>query len=669
MASSSQPETVSAPTRLPTLHQFFAPGGMLSQAHPNYEFRRGQLQMAEAVERALAEKRHLIVEAGTGTGKTLAYLLPVIRSGKRVIISTGTKNLQEQLYFKDIPFLEQHLGKLRVCYMKGRNNYLCRQKLYDLTNQPVLNGLQEIEQYRQIAEWEQTTESGDRAELKGIPEAAQLWQKLDARTERCTGQKCPQWDRCFITEMHRRAAESDIIIVNHHLFFADLALRQTGGPDAGVLPDFSAAIFDEAHELEDVAGNYFGVSVSNLRFEELARDIESTLQQKKTISPGVIQAVARLRERSRFFFGQLPPGEGRSAFAQREEFLEQHGDDYDAVLQSLGRTVAELELLPQKPEEVFGFVRRSQELQVQLEFIMESQDKNTVFWLEYRGESRRSRSGQTHIVLQATPIDVSQILKQTLFENLETAILTSATLAVAGAADRGNFEYMRQRVGLEHARELVVQSHFDYGKQAVLYVPPDMPDPRTPSFGRAAAEKIRRILEITQGRAFCLFTSYAQMNDIHDRLLGELPYPMLLQGTSPKSALLEEFRLTPNAVLFATSSFWQGVDVQGEQLSCVIIDRLPFAVPNDPVVAARIRTINADGGNAFFEYQVPAAVISLKQGFGRLVRSVKDRGVLALLDNRLLKQRYGKIFIDSLPAYKKTKDLAEVESFFGSDPS
>jgi ATP-dependent DNA helicase DinG len=642
---------------------------MLSQAHPNYEFRRGQLQMAEAVERALAEKRHLIVEAGTGTGKTLAYLLPVIRSGKRVIISTGTKNLQEQLYFKDIPFLEQHLGKLRVCYMKGRNNYLCRQKLYDLTNQPVLNGLQEIEQYRQIAEWEQTTESGDRAELKGIPEAAQLWQKLDARTERCTGQKCPQWDRCFITEMHRRAAESDIIIVNHHLFFADLALRQTGGPDAGVLPDFSAAIFDEAHELEDVAGNYFGVSVSNLRFEELARDIESTLQQKKTISPGVIQAVARLRERSRFFFGQLPPGEGRSAFAQREEFLEQHGDDYDAVLQSLGRTVAELELLPQKPEEVFGFVRRSQELQVQLEFIMESQDKNTVFWLEYRGESRRSRSGQTHIVLQATPIDVSQILKQTLFENLETAILTSATLAVAGAADRGNFEYMRQRVGLEHARELVVQSHFDYGKQAVLYVPPDMPDPRTPSFGRAAAEKIRRILEITQGRAFCLFTSYAQMNDIHDRLLGELPYPMLLQGTSPKSALLEEFRLTPNAVLFATSSFWQGVDVQGEQLSCVIIDRLPFAVPNDPVVAARIRTINADGGNAFFEYQVPAAVISLKQGFGRLVRSVKDRGVLALLDNRLLKQRYGKIFIDSLPAYKKTKDLAEVESFFGSDPS
>ena len=268
-------------------------------------------------------------------------------------------------------------------------------------------------------------------------------------------------------------------------------------------------------------------------------------------------------------------------------------------MQSLARVLAELELLPQKPEEVFGFSRRTQELQAQLAFILESTDKNTVFWIEYRGEGRRTRGGQTHIVLQATPIDVSQILKQTLFENLETAVLTSATLAVAGNPDRGNFDYVRQRVGLEHAREMVVTSHFDYAKQAILYVPPDMPDPRSTQFGRAAAEKIRRLLDITQGRAFCLFTSYAQMNDIHDRLLGELPFPMLLQGSAPKNALLEEFRLTPNAVLFATSSFWQGVDVQGEQLSCVIIDRLPFAVPNDPVVAARISAINSAAAMRF----------------------------------------------------------------------
>jgi ATP-dependent DNA helicase DinG len=668
MSSPSQPDTstLAGPRKLPTLHQFFAPGGILSQAHPNYEFRRGQLQMAEAVERALNERRHLIVEAGTGTGKTLAYLLPVIRSGKRVIISTGTKNLQEQLFFKDIPFMEDLVGKLRVCYMKGRSNYLCRQKLYDLTGQPVLSGLEEIEQYRQIAEWEPVTETGDRAELKGLPENTQLWQKLDARTDRCTGQKCAQWERCFITEMRRKALESDIVIVNHHLFFADLALRQSAAPDAGILPEFSAVIFDEAHELEDVASSYFGVSVSNLRFEELARDVEHTLQQKQAMTAGLLQALGRLRERTRFFFSLLPAGEGRFAFRGREAFLKKHGDEYDAVMQSLGRVFSEMEMLPAKPDEAFGFARRTQELQTHLAFLMESEDKNTVFWIDQRGEGRKTRSGQGHVILQATPIDVSQILKKSLFENVETAVLTSATLAVAATAQQhSNFDYIRQRVGLEHAREEVLPSHFDYAKQVLLYVPPDLPDPRTTSFARGAAEKIRRILEITQGRAFCLFTSYSQMHDIHDRLLGELPFPMLLQGSAPKNALLEEFRLTPGAVLFATASFWQGVDVQGEQLSCVIIDRLPFAVPNDPVVAARIRAIDEAGGNAFFEYQVPAAVISLKQGFGRLIRSVKDRGLLALLDNRVLKQRYGKIFVESLPAYRRTKDLADVEHFFG----
>lgn len=652
--------------------------------------------MAQAVEQALEEKRHLIVEAGTGTGKTLAYLMPVIRSGKRIIISTGTKNLQEQLFYKDVPFLEHALfgdnagtpdsaaqlgqgpGQLPVCYMKGRNNYLCRKKLYDLTDQPVLSGLEEIEQYRAIAAWEKTTGTGDRAELAELPEASALWHKLDARAEACIGQKCSEWDRCFITQMRRRGMESDIIIVNHHLFFADLAikLQADGAPDAGILPEAAAVIFDEAHELEDVAGNYFGISVSNRRVEDLARDVETSLQHNRMFSASLSGALGSLRERSQFFFSLLPPGEGRFAFETRREFLEENGDEFLALNQALTRLAGELEGLPQKPEEVFNFVRRAQELQVQLSFAMESDDRNTVFWIERRGGRNNSpqrhpsaslragsgaeKSGRQNVFLQATPIDIGPILRECLWSKLECAVLTSATLAVGGG-----FEYIRQRLGLEHARESVLPSHFDYENQALFYVPPDLPDARTPQFAAQAAERIRKLLEITRGRAFVLFTSYAQMNDVYQRLLGALEFPMLRQGDAPKSALLEEFRLTPNAVLFATSSFWQGVDVQGEQLSCVIIDRLPFAVPSDPVVAARVKAIDADGGNAFFQYQVPAAVITLKQGFGRLIRSLHDRGLLVLLDNRILKKQYGRVFIDSLPNYKKTTEMHVVEEFFG----
>ena len=617
--------------------------------------------MAQAVEQAIEERRHLIVEAGTGTGKTLAYLLPVIRSGKRVIISTGTKNLQEQLFHKDIPFLEQALfpegnRKLSVCYMKGRNNYLCRKKLYDLTGQPGLSGLDEIEQYRAIAAWEQTTQSGDRAELTSLPEASALWHKLDARADTCLGQKCSSWDKCFVTEMRRRGMESDILIVNHHLFFADLGIKQQAdhAPDAGILPDAGTVIFDEAHELEDVAGSYFGISVSAARLEELCSDVEASVQRNKMYMASLSGAIKSLRERSGFFFSLLPEGDGRFAFENRREFLEENGDEFVGLRQSLGRLGAEIENLPSKPEEVFAFARRAQELHVQLGFLMESEDKNTVFWIE------RRRGGREKISLQATPIDVGPILRECLWSKLESSVLTSATLAVGGG-----FDYIRGRLGIEPARDLVLPSHFDYPNQALLYVPPDLPDPRTPQFAAKAADRIRRLLEITRGRAFVLFTSYAQMRDIYQRLLGEVEFPMLLQGDAPKSALLEEFRLTPNCVLFATSSFWQGVDVQGEQLSCVIIDRLPFAVPSDPVVAARIKAIDAEGGNAFFQYQVPAAVITLKQGFGRLIRSLNDRGLLALLDNRILKKQYGRVFVESLPDYRRTTELGKVEEFFG----
>jgi ATP-dependent DNA helicase DinG len=661
------------PQSATSLYAFFAPGGLLSRTHPAYEFRRGQLQMAQAVEEALAQKRHLIVEAGTGTGKTLAYLLPVIKAGKRVLISTGTKTLQEQLFYKDVPFLAQALypngeGKLRVCYMKGRNNYLCRKKLYDLADQPVLNGLEEINQFAAIADWDKTTETGDRAELASVPEFSALWPKLDARTETCLGQKCSLYQKCFITEMRRRAAESDIIIINHHLFFADLAIRQAAehAPDAGILPECAAVIFDEAHELEDVATSYFGVTVSDFRVEELARDVEQAVVREKL--PIKLQSATRgLRDRAARFFAALPPGEGRFAFTNRPEFLEEKGDEYGGLMNAVARLSHDLHAVREKPEDVHGLIGRCDELRVQLSFIMESQDRNTVYWIERRGhvETRGRRGarvqlGRQHVFLQATPIDVSQILRQALFSQLETAVLTSATLAVSGG-----FQYIRARLGVEHAHELVVPSHFDFAQQAMLYVPPDLPEPTAPQFAERAAERIRRLLEISRGRAFCLFTSYAQMHHIHERLLGEVDFPLLLQGDAPKRALLEEFRNTPHAVLFATASFWQGVDVQGEQLSAVIIDRLPFAVPNDPVVAARVRAINEDGGNAFYEYQVPAAVITLKQGFGRLIRSLNDRGLLALLDNRILKKQYGRVFLESLPNYRRATELADVEEFFG----
>jgi ATP-dependent DNA helicase DinG len=667
-----------------SLYNFFAPGGVLAKTHPSYEFRRGQLQMAQAVEEALDQKRHLIVEAGTGTGKTLAYLLPVIRSGKRVIISTGTKNLQEQLFYKDVPFLEQTLfpegdRKLNVCYMKGRNNYLCKKKLYDLTDQPVLSGLEEIEHYRAIASWEKTTHTGDRAELATLPEASALWHKLDARADTCLGQKCSAFDQCFITGMRRRAMESDIIIVNHHLFFADLGIKQASeyAPDAGILPDVGAVIFDEAHELEDAAGSYFGVTVSSHRVEDLARDVENALMRHKMLSVSVSGALKSMRERSQLFFSLLPAGDGRFAFENRREFLEENGEEFLHLQQSIGRLGSELESIPGKPEEVFNFLRRGQELQVQLGFLMESEDPNTVFWIERRGWGGRGSGrrdggnqagesgtgrGRSSVFLQATPIDVAPILRNVLFEKLETAVLTSATLAVGGG-----FEYMKRRLGLEHGREMVLPSHFDYPNQAIFYVPPDLPDPRTPQFVAKAADRIRRLLEITRGRAFVLFTSYSQMHEVYNRLLGELEFPLLLQGDAPRMALLDEFRLTPHAVLFATSSFWQGVDVQGEQLSCVIIDRLPFAVPSDPVVAARVKAIDAEGGNAFFQYQVPAAVITLKQGFGRLIRSLHDRGLLTLLDNRILKKQYGRVFVESLPEYRRTTDLRDVERFFGAE--
>ena len=650
----------------PSMKEVFGPGGFLEKCmqggfdravvSSDYEYRAAQLEMAELVDDAFETHHHAIVEAGTGTGKTLAYLIPAISTGRRVVISTATKSLQEQLFQKDIPFLQKHFAPdLKVAVMKGRSNFLCLSKLNQIHDQALLKGIEEVDYFRQIKDWAKLSETGDRAELTFLPDDSDLWRKLDARRDTCTGQKCSSFNPCFVTGMHRRAKEADLIIVNHHLFFADLALKQD---DFGsILPEYSAVVFDEAHEMEDVASEYFGRQVSNFRCEELARDTDQTLRLLNQGAPSLLRKTQRIRERSRGFFESFPPREGRFSFSRNERaaFLEQNRETYEALVSSLKSLETELAALINRPEELTRMARRSFELRQELSFLFESNERNFVYWYERRNKG---------IFLTATPIDVSQILREKLFEQFDTVILTSATLTVGG-----RFDYIRQRLGIDHAKERTLPPEFDYPSQAMLYLPRKMPDVRDAGFAGKAADEIVQMLEHSRGRAFCLFTSYSQMNELFERVRSRVCFPLLLQGTAPRSALLERFKNTAGAVLFATASFWQGVDVPGEQLSCVIVDRLPFAVPSDPIVAARVHALEEDGRNAFGEFQVPQAVLSLKQGFGRLIRTKTDRGVLALLDTRIERMPYGKIFLESLPRYRVTRELTEVARFLDLNSS
>jgi ATP-dependent DNA helicase DinG len=651
--------------------QIFGPGGLISQFHENYEYREGQVRMANEIAVAFESKKHLIVEAGTGTGKTLAYLIPAIaaaiKNRKRIIVSTGTKNLQEQLMEKDIPFLQKVLPtKFSAAYMKGRSNYACIYRINKSDNQPILDGLDQVDHFNEVHDWVRETATGDRAELTYLPENLSFWSRINAKSETCIGQKCPDFEPCFITRMRSRAESADIVIVNHHLFFADLNVR--GNQFGKVIPDYGAVIFDEAHLIEDIAADYFGFQVSNFQIDELAKDA-SELPIADAIS------VARLTKQSAKILGlaeqfwvrftQARGGEGRfpllaDTFAERGSDGDVHstslGETYKTLDDALMRAEAEVDLHSEKIPEADSVVRRIRQVRFDLDFIVKQADRNFVYWLERRGRG---------IFLQASPVDVSGLLQEKLFDKVETCILTSATLST-----NGSFNFIRDRLGLGAAQTntLVAQSSFDYEKQALVYLPKSMPDPRSPEFTPMAATEIVRILQATQGRAFVLCTSTSSMNALFELVSSRIGYPCFLQGTMSKTGILERFRGTPNAVLFATSSFWQGVDVQGEQLSCVIIDKLPFAVPTDPIVAARSKFIDDNGGRAFFDYSVPQAVISLKQGIGRLIRSSTDRGVIAILDPRLRTKPYGRDFLNSLPRMRITSDLNDVDDLFRRSP-
>ncbi len=623
---------------------FFGPRGLLARVLPTYEERAAQARLAQAVGQVLTEGGLLLAEAGTGTGKTLAYLLPAVELGRRVVVSTGTKNLQEQLLTKDIPLLARALGRdLSVAVMKGRGNYLCLLRYKSFGQAGSFRRFDEIPLFRAVEAWAPRTETGDRGEVEDLPDGADFWREISAASENCIGQACPDFEPCWVTQMRQRALEADLVVVNHHLLCADLAVKDTSY--GSVIPDYDTVILDEAHLLEDVATQYFGIQVSSHRVEDLCRDVERELKAARLDAREVHAELDGLRHRSEEFFKTVAQGRGHRLKAgwmppRVAEQAAAMGERFEGV-----RTA--LLAIPERSDALSALAGRTRGLAQDLAFVLGAEDEGHVCFVETRGRG---------VFLRATPIDVSARLKELLFDPVRAAVLTSATLAVDGG-----FAYLKSRLGLEPTEELRLPSPFAFEEQAILYVPRGMPEPSSPSFVDRAADEVARILALSRGRAFVLFTSYANMNAVAERIASRVEYPLLMQGEAPKPVLLETFRRTPGAVLLATASFWQGVDVAGEQLSCVIIDKLPFASPADPVVQARIERIRNRGGNPFQEYQVPVAILMLKQGLGRLIRASTDRGILACLDSRLVERPYGRRFLESLPPARLVHDLAQVE--------
>ncbi len=671
----------------------FSPGGPLAQTLVAFEPRDGQRRMAAAVADTLEDGGVLLVEAGTGTGKSLAYLVPAILSGQRVVVSTGTKNLQEQIFTKDLPLLARVLPvSFTATCMKGRGNYLCLQRYEAFKEAPALRTDGDRVHLALIEAWAEVTETGDRAEIDELPDDLPFWPQIAATSETCAGPTCPRYTDCFVTRMRQRAAEADVVIVNHHLLCADASLRHHAFGE--VIPESPALVIDEAHQLEDVATQHFGVTVSNYRVEALVDDAERVLRQADLVMEtrhalqratlglhgagrGFFTAVAEAGQRASAGAASAPgamdrglrgePGRSvatavaRMPAARRApglfddrvrvtaETLAPAGEAGLLLLDALGALADSVGRGATMPDEAAALGRRATALREELRIVLRADDPAFVFFVE-------TRSAGTF--LRALPIEVSGIVRELVLDRARTTVLTSATLTIAGA-----FDYVRARLGVTDAREAVLPSEFDHATQALLYLPRHMPDPRQPDFTARAAEEVIGILERTEGRAFVLFTSYASMHAVRERVARALPYPMLTQGTAPRGVLLETFKRTPNAVLFATSSFWQGVDVVGDALSCVIIDKLPFASPGDPIVAARLEAISSRGGDPFATLQVPLAILTLLQGLGRLLRHRDDRGILAILDPRLQTMGYGRRFLASLPPAPITRNLDDISRF------
>ena len=628
--------------------QFFSNKGALSTVISGYQAREAQMEMAEAIATAIDKKQHLIAEAGTGTGKTFAYLVPAILSGKKTIISTGTKNLQDQLFNKDLPVIRKAMKKpFLAALLKGRSNYLCTYRLQNALTSTIGFTKEDAGALAKINAWAKRTQTGDIAEMSGVNEGDPIWYQATSTPDNCLGQDCPDYAECYLVKARKNAQEADVIVVNHHLLCADWSIRDNGFGE--LLPNAEVVVIDEAHQLADTASNFLGVNLGAKQLSDLAQDALMEYFKDATDLPALRTACEDLEHEIkdlRLAFGvELKRGDWQE-IDNNPKLL----GGLNALKEQLQRVTDQLNLASVKTKALESCFNRAEDLLQKLKLIMDEKGGKWIRWYEIHRKT---------FTLSLTPLDIASEFRQFMQQHQAAWIFTSATLSIANG-----FDYFANNLGLSQAASESWGSPFDYPNQSLFYHPKGLPQPNDPNFIPLIIEFVLPVLKASQGRAFFLFTSHRALNQAAEILSKELKYPLLIQGSRPKALLLEQFKDAGNAVLLGTSSFWEGVDVRGEALSCVIIDKLPFASPGDPVLKARLDAMTQQGKNPFFEYQLPTAVIALRQGIGRLIRDVTDRGVLMVCDPRLLKRSYGQLFLDSVPPMSRTRNIEDVEAFF-----